>query len=276
MTEVKMSPADFGRKLIESGDLDPVYTLLWQAKLEPDRLRHWLMAYWCFYHVGTASWIIDQPEYWKAMMTAARSKEYPRSPERRHFRGENAIKSVKWLGARGIDKLLGTFVVHSKHTPMSLYAAMEWAQTWVGFGPWISFKVADMLERLDICPIKFDTGAMFLFDSPRVGAELMYTMEKYPGATVKPEDSPAICTWAVATLQEALGGLRAPPRMERTINVQEVETVLCKWKSYMGGHYEIGEDIAACRKGLMRFARSSPTCQRLYKAGREAKLWHSA
>lgn len=70
-----------------------------------------------------------------------------------------------------------------------------------------------------------------------------------------------------------LSGLdgQAPPRFDRPLNVQEAETVLCKWKSYSGGHYEIGEDVAACREGLSRFFRCR-TARRLKKAG-QGRLW---
>lgn len=42
-------------------------------------------------------------------------------------------------------------------------------------------------------------------------------------------------------------------------------------KSYGNGHYHIGEDIASCRKGLLRFAKVQ-TSQDLLKAGK-GNLW---
>ena len=35
----------------------------------------------------------------------------------------------------------------------------------------------------------------------------------------------------------------APPEYEREINMQEIETCLCKYHSYYHGHYKAGEDI---------------------------------
>ena len=34
------------------------------------------------------------------------------------------------------------------------------------------------------------------------------------------------------------------------MNVQEVETILCKWKSHMGGHYPLGNDLHEIREGM--------------------------
>ncbi|MBZ4299837.1 hypothetical protein LAJ56_17985, partial [Streptococcus pneumoniae] len=68
------------------------------------------LAYWCFYHVGTASWIADRSVgYWQRMEKAAGSKEYPRSSERRHFRGGQATRSVAWLKEHGLESLFDGF-----------------------------------------------------------------------------------------------------------------------------------------------------------------------
>lgn len=257
----------FGEQLIKTQDLDPVYVMLYKANLEKVRLYRWLLAYWCFYHSGTASWIADHvPEtnYWKAMEIAAGSKEYPRCPERRHFRGANAIKSVAYLKEQGIEALFGPWLVNQSNV-YTVASVMEDVQTWVGFGPWIAFKVADMLERLGICKVKFDDGAMFLFDSPQQGADMLWKSENL-------DDPPDhVGGWAVKKILAKLGHHKAPPRRERRINCQEAETILCKWKSHTNGHYIIGEDIESLEKSLKHFPESK-TSQRLFKAC-EGILW---
>lgn len=263
---------EFGRELLSTKDLDPVYVLLWEAQLDPLTLRRWLLAYWCFYHVGTASWIVSGTDYWARMREAAGSKEYPRSSERRHFRGENARKSMEYLEGRNVAARFDDL----EQAPSDAGSKMRVVQQWVGFGPWIAFKVADMLERLDLCPVRFDQ-ATAMYEAPTAGAVLMWQ-------TLRPNDAmtiPRARDWSVSTLLQdrrgdplslGLGSELAPPRYERTINVQEVETILCKWKSYMGGHYEVGEDIHACRQGLLRFARC-PLAQELLRGGKRGGLW---
>lgn len=231
----------FGQQLLDTNDLDPVYVALWEARLLQSVLRRWLLAYWCFYHAGTASWIADQEsQFWSRMETAAGSKDYPRSSERRHFRAANAIKSVAYLKSRGIDGLFDPLVKFRRAADLIQHVQ----RNWVGFGPWIAFKMADMVERLALAPLQFDLNSIQLFDSPREGAELVSEqVDTYDGSPVVP--------WAVSTLLSHYGDYPAPPRGDRPIGLQEAETILCKWKSHCGGHYHVGEDVSALRRGLL-------------------------
>jgi hypothetical protein len=54
----------------------------------------------------------------------------------------------------------------------------------------------------------------------------------------------------VRLLTEAFAGFSAPPRHDRPVGVQEVETCLCKYKSYVNGHYPIGKDSRELRHAL--------------------------
>lgn len=257
---------EFGRQLLQTNDLDPVYVVLYRAKLERPKLLRWLLAYWCLYHVGTASWIcesIDESDYWDRLRIAAGSNDYPRSSERRHYRGLAATRSVEWLARQGLSALFQPLIgVDTQSIDL-----MRYVMTWVGFGPWIAFKVADMIERLGLSRVRFDSSAIHLFDSPKQGAALLWEAERSFGA--KPGEAEP---WAIRSILHRLGSVKAPPRYERVINVQEVETILCKWKSHMKGHYCIGEDIEAVRNGLLRFARCR-TSQRLITGGKVGGLW---
>lgn len=260
---------EFGRELILSNDLDPVYTILWNANFDRMKMQKWLLAYWSFYHMGTASWISEgqllvRGGYWERFMKAAKSKEYPRCPERRHFRGQNAINSVTYLQAQGIAALFKPLLLPRKQTAAEV---MSKVQEWVGFGPWIAFKVSDMIERLGLATVEFDTKTVFLFDSPKEGAQRLWESLGKPQTVATRIES-----WAVETITSELDDLKAPPRFERPINAQEAETILCKWKSYQNGKYHIGEDIKSCRKSLLTFARCN-TSQALIQAGTRGGLW---
>lgn len=254
---------EFGREILDTNDLDPVYVILHQANLPKPTLEKWLLAYWCFYHVGTASWIADNPQqYWTRMETAAGSKEYPRSSERRHFRGENARKSVAWLRSQK-DNLFPSLAECTTAAEV-----VDFVQGWYGFGPWISFKVADMLERLGLIPdLRFDTADLSFYDSPAKGA-VEHASRELPSQLGSVQET---VDWSVNRILNELGYYAAPPAGDRFINVQEAETILCKWKSYLGDHYEVGEDIEACRLGLLRFPECRTT-QRLLRAMRDAQL----
>jgi len=260
----QMEVYQFGERLLDTLDLDPVYVILWDSDLDDGEMKRWLVAYWCFYHMGTASWIASGGiDYWDRMKLAASSREYLRNRERRHFRGGLAEKSVAYLSSRGLDDLFNPLISDS---PKPLTEVMRSVQDWVGFGPWIGFKIADMLECLQLCPVVFDSASVFLFDSPRAGAEEMWT--RY-GKGERPED---VGGWALAGILAHLGSRVSPPGGFRDVGVQEAETVLCKWKSYLGGHYTIGEDVEGTRRDLLRYSKTKMS-QRLLKAGERGGLW---
>jgi hypothetical protein len=81
------------------------------------------------------------------------------------------------------------------------------------------------------------------------------------------------CTWAYTMLKRKLGTLKAPPRFERRINIQEIETILCKWKSHINGHYFVGKDIQEIRHGLSLNRLQCKLTSDLVAAGIKTNLW---
>ena len=135
-------------------------------------------------------------------------------------------------------------------------------QTHRGFGPWISFKIGDMLERVVGHDIDFDDAAVFMFKDPVKGAGLVSNwiaqgeQTKFDTQLLLGEiDRPVTVEdigQATKYLYEKLGHLTAPPNAVRTrpVGLQEVETVLCKWKSHLRGHYPLHNDTHEIREGL--------------------------
>lgn len=264
-----MSIYDFGRELIKTRDLDPVYVVLHEADWTIPKLCNWLLAYFCFYHCGTASWIAEGP-YWDRLHAAAASKDYPRASERRHFRGKAALLAVEELINSGQDPHNIIYRMTAGGNP-PLDEIMERVKRLRGFGNWIAFKVADMLERLNLCSVQFTKFDIYnIYDSPAEGAALMW---QYHGASQEYGGHDSVEMWAYHSLMgSSIGRLKAPPRYERTINAQEVETILCKFKSHLNGHYEVGKDIAEVKHHLERF-KEVPMAQELLAAGRKGELW---
>lgn len=268
-----MDPYQFGAELIRTKDLDPVYVVVYESGINSIILKQWMLAYWCFYHAGTACWVSEGGDFWGRMAVAAGSKDYPRGRERRHFRGKLATNSVVGLYDLGMDRLFGPFDstrLTGKTVPVR--DVMKIVQAWPGFGPWIAFKVADMLERLYGVDVYFDRIGELLYESPRKGAELMWGL--YPGAEILRHSPPSdVAQWAVNTITAKLFPYyNAPPSYNRPVNAQEAETILCKWKAYRDGNYRIGEDCERLRKSLMKFPYVR-LAQIMLKAGKESKLW---
>lgn len=244
-----MTIEEFGRELIASEDLDPIYTMLHRSSLSWEQKSRWCLAYWCFYHAGVCSYIVEQPEqkFWGLMMDAAindRSrKTWPRGTERRHFRASAAINSVRYMtdnfrSASAVVDYFGSGI-------LDLVGVANRVTSIPAFGPWIAFKVADMMERCLNFQVKFYVGHLYFYKTPIQGAEL--ACEKWTSAHLPPREA---LGYAVSRLQREFKDFMAPPSYNRPVGIQEIETVLCKWKSHMGGHYEPGKDTKEIRHGL--------------------------
>lgn len=256
-------PVRWGRELIRTQDHDPLYTALHgvaQSGAAPyNRIRRFLVAYWLCYSVGASWWISGAPngeEFWFRMYTAARNEteptviggpvggRWPRAHERRHWRGQKAIDSVLELRRRypNPERMVLEIESLGSSTVVPTLKNVELVVTdWPQFGPWIAFKAADMVERVMDKEIDFPDQVTTLYRDPRRGAEMM--------APLLHLETPQQVT---DHLLAALGDEPAPPLGEgrRNVNVQEVETVLCKWKSARNGKYHIGADTASHRAEL--------------------------
>lgn len=272
----RLSIEVFGRELITSGDLDPVYIALHNMRdeMSPAQRNRWLLAYWCFYHTGVASFMSENEgdDYWSYMDMAARNEDgfgprdlqvaaidrWPRGGERRHFRGQQAIKAVNELINRYGDKpedmvkqvaqpKLGML---TNGTPLPFYMVNERAQEHRGFGDWISFKIGDMIDRLDIYPVGFDEATVFMYKDPLKSALMLWRQKQGLPETAVPKNQAEAVSTVVEYLTAEFKDLKAPPLEDRPVGLQEVETVLCKWKSHLNGHYPLGNDTHEILEGL--------------------------
>lgn len=236
---------NFGKALLETGDLDPVYIALYNAELEKETLSKVCLAYWCFYHLGAAARLAENSDtrFWKAMEVAAVNEglKWPRGSERRHYRGQQAVDSVAGLMKSGQTP---SRLVNYWCSGKTLEEVSRRVREYRGFGPWIAFKVADMAERVLGYKVHFSTAALNMYAEPRKGAALIkFEDEDYP--ITDKELGEEINTWV-----DFYKRRKAPPRPNRTINVQEIETMFCKFKSHSHGHYPIGKDTEEITHGL--------------------------
>lgn len=236
----------FGESLIKTEDLDPVYIGLYGAQLPRPQLYRWLLAYFCYYHAGVASFISEAEgaKYWYWMKIAAGNvqpsplgERWPRAAERRHFRGEKCVRAVEWFAVAAPEHWVRS-IVEWRNERWLLQAVMNEVGGWPMCGPWIAFKAADMLERLGLAPVAFPSDTGLFYKEPAAALRLLVEME---GGSVKDHWNRLSFTFQV---------LSAPPRYERPCGPAEVESVLCKWKSHTRGHYPIGKDIREVRHAL--------------------------
>lgn len=270
----------FGRHLITTGDLDPIYIALVKAKQAGDfsheQLLRWIAAYVCFYHAGVASWMSEHEgaAFWTQMYKAAENEReapvggrWPRGHERRHFRAKIAVDAVVDLNRRYRERpeefirYVAVGRAGPDHhgiyepPPQRFHDVSARAQEHRGYGPWIGFKLADMVDRCLGVPVAFDQAAVFMFKDPEKAAMMLWEAReghKYPEGS-KPKRE-AILTGITEYLIKTFADLPAPPLGDRPVNIQEVETVLCKWKSHCNGHYPLFNDIDEIHAGLAPWA----------------------
>lgn len=201
-------------------------------------------AYTCLYHLGVATEIGLTVSKWDVLQIAATNTGlvWPRGSERRHWRGANAQATIDFIKDRytnssEITKFWST-------GPLTFSAVASRVRTLPAYGPWIAFKVADMLERVLNIPVDFSDCALGVYDEPRKAAALLLTGnsdEKITNTQL---------TDVINKLSASIGPVLAPPTHNRVINVQEIETVLCKYKSHVNGHYPNGKDTKEVLHGL--------------------------
>jgi hypothetical protein len=242
----------FGKRLIATKDLDPVYVGLVGAKLPRAQLARWLLCYWCFYDVGAASWMSEQDgtHFWPYMAKAADNlpehsprglglpaERWPRASERRHFRGKKSVEAVQWL-ARKYPR--PEDCVERVATAKTAEHVMAVVDGWPMFGKWAAFKIADMMERVWGAPIRFPENTCLMYDEPLAGLKL--AAQRAGNANLESYHD---------QLLDYFERFPAPPTDDRPAGPQELETACCKWKSYVGGHYVLGRDIREHRAALV-------------------------
>jgi hypothetical protein len=173
---------EFGDRLIETRDLDPLYCGLVGADLDRGQLARYLLAYFCFYHAGASAWLSENSGdiYWQAMAMAARNEvapsryglpgeRWPRAAERRHFRGDKCVKAVKWLADHYPNADLAVPSLVDGYSVLGARAVMARVQKWPLFG----WKVADMMETVWGSPVEFPRDFSLMYEEPRAALALI-------------------------------------------------------------------------------------------------------
>lgn len=246
MTPIQQRCVDFGRRLLATADLDPLYTMIHTARMDRTEHTRFLLAYGMYYHAGTAATIAEARDFWKAAWEAIPNA--PRGTERRHFRGDLAVSSVASMRAFGTpERVMGEMFPEGivGFPLLSFQEVFDAVQKFRGFGPWIAFKMADIAERTRYAMVDFTGCELSIYRDPVKGAALWRYND--PEAPIQKQEVGEV----VEEIRLAVGAdLLAPPLYDRPINVQEVETILCKFKSHYNGHYPYGKDTHEILHGL--------------------------
>ena len=242
LTPTQMSCVEFGRELIRTADLDPLYTILDAAQLDHDLLGRFLLAYGMYYSAGVSAHIAEADDFWGT--AAALIPTAPRGTERRHFRGGLAHKSIAFGASLGAPEE-ALKLIYPGEGPLTFAQVYKGAQRLHGFGSWISFKMADIADRTRYRTVDFAGCELSIYRTPVQGSALWRYGDEH--AKIASHEVGEVCE----EVRLAVGpDLLAPPLYDRPINIQEVETVLCKFHSHKHGHYPLGKDTREILHGL--------------------------
>jgi hypothetical protein len=225
---------DFGVDLITAQDLDPIYTILVAADLPDDLLKRVLLAYWCFYHIGVASYVAEagSDRFYAVMAEGLEGTKWPRGFERRHWRktaARNSLQSLKDFGSPEA-------VVDYMTQPLTFPELSKRVQRFYAFGQWIAWKIGDMTERVIGYDLDFSGTSLMMWKDPVMAAAMIkFGDKRHP---ITEGELNEVC----ADFLDAFRHYNAPPWFDRRVNIQEVETILCKYKAHKYGFYPMGND----------------------------------
>lgn len=256
-TYPRMGVVEFSRQLIASKDLDPVYLALPSAMEDEDQMARFLVSYWCFYSVGQACYMSEQEggQFWKTMERAAKNVDptpfggrWPRAKERRHFRGAAADKAVDALSVRYPDPAL--MLRWLSAGPNDIKSVVARAAEHHLYGPWICFKVADMLDAVWGYEVRQDDMDVFMYDTPR--KSILHHWREVNGfpENARPKDERLVIEKSMDWLMGELTDLTIPHKSGQKLDLFSTETLWCKHHSHLSGHYPIYNDLVEISEGL--------------------------
>lgn len=236
-----LSWTDFGADLLDTSDLDPLYVILIQANWDEKFLLRWLLGYWVFYSAGVASKLAEYTgvDFYNAMR-AGDMMRWPRGHERRHMRGQNFQNCVTELQNFGEPEQVASYMT----TGNDFKTIGTKVKRFAGFGPWIGWKIADMTDRVLGYDVDFSNAEIAVYRDPVKGAALIGFGDQEYAISVDEVHG------VFSDMETTFSLYKAPPFYDRYVNIQEMETIACKYKSHCNGHYPVGLDTCEIYEGL--------------------------
>jgi len=232
----------FSHKMLETKDIDPVYPVLQELNkgLMMDEQEFWLS----FLYVAWYNLPVGLTAYTKCPEPDLRilpkiDWSWPTGIERRANRGGKVVFHIESY-LKTVAEYGDQYVFYTKDLDFSKQADPEqnWRiintrlQTLHLNGRWAAYKHCEILRRVHGLPILAPDMGNAFSSGPRQGLALFYGEVE--------GNSPA----AIELLDEQALDLQA--RMAKwgvEVDIEELETLMCNWKSLVNGKYYIGHDI---------------------------------
>ena len=272
----RLGIVDFGRHLLKSGDLDPIYIALNGAGFPEAQRNRWLTAYCAYYHAGVACYMSELPgeKFWQAMMTAATNADgdptpfgsrWPRGHERRHFRGGQAEKGIaEWRMLYG-DEPEAMFAELARCGP-SFTGIRDRALGHRSIGTWLSFKVVDLVDACMGVPVDQSDITPFFYDTPKFSLLREWRERMKAPVLSRPKDERRTIIEMNNWLATQFIDLEAPHKPGHPVDNFCLETIWCKHQSHLNGHYPLNNDIDEINAGLEPWREHSRAAAQFMRA----------
>lgn len=235
----KMDFVSFSRYLLQSGDIDPDYMFIrefcakqrWGAAM----MVKWILLKVVVYDsVSELEHLIYNVPLSKLRFGAERRKSKNNATKYlsniREYFGGNVLKRVDYL--------------------LDSSEPLKEIQTVEGFGPWAAWKLMDLVH----CCIgggALDPNTDFrkAYEFPLKGLLMVNGIDENSELL---QDSKVyrLCMKNVWGMLKPVMKVKTPHNYFQGVRLNELETLLCKYHSYMHGHYHPGEDIMRLKKNI--------------------------
>lgn len=222
-----MSFKDFSAALITTGDLDPDYLVLKEhaadTNMTSEDLFRWIILKVFVYDTASEMSIMYFNKDFDEVVYGAERRKNKR----------NTVKQMNDV----INKFDASILAGGIH----YRDFKKYVTQFPGIGPWAAWKMADLLERVMEININFTVDFREAYEFPLKGLLRVngYTDDDMPML----KEGQAYARMMDAAIK-SLGPVWSyeAPCGRRTLNLQELETCLCKYHSHLGGHYNVGQD----------------------------------
>ncbi len=232
----------FSNAMLVTGDIDPVYPVLIHLTREMDKedalWLSFLYVAWYNLPVGATAFDLGSPS---PELLPQIDWSWPTGIERRANRGgkvvfhiESYLKQVKEHGSQWQYYTAGLNMEAKSlaHRQDNWRIVNQRLQTIHLNGRWAAYKHCEIIRRVHGLPMEAPDMGNAFSSGPRQGLALFYGEVE--------GNSPDAIALLDRQGEDLIG------RMDKwgvTVDIEELETLMCNWKSLVNGKYYIGHDI---------------------------------
>lgn len=223
----------FARLTVQTGDLDPMYDLIYKGRMKYGGQWGYQFAlhFFMYYHPGQAAAMANaktELDFWH--MQNHGYEEFKRGTERRHFRGEKGRIAMLTFQRMGSPKEIWQKLWSPTYTLMldNIKAEFQGCQ----IGPYFAWKAMDILDRCLSLPVSLSLKEAMLGmpDEPRESAKYFFP-DMNLGSVLD-------------MIVEEICDMDAQGQPNRKCGYAEAETILCMMKGYFKTKtHTIGDDV---------------------------------